>query len=251
MRAGIILANRGELCGPFGFSLTPTARHSEARVLQHRLLLSRSLRTPPERFVTQRQVHGAGIGYIGGPGRLALPAAPQRWRSIRHRFARESDILISRRRGFSLLLSVADCCPLLILAPVQGAVAAVHSGWRGCVAGAPAAAVAALGERYGAAPASLRAWVGPCAGFDAPTYEVGQEVYDALPHQRGCFSAAGRPGHYFLDLGRVVTQQLLAAGVTPRRITAVALDTISDRRFHSHRREAGDSGRMAAWITLE
>ncbi|MFW6215835.1 MAG: polyphenol oxidase family protein [Alkalispirochaetaceae bacterium] len=248
--AGLVLANRGTLCGPFGFSLTPTSRHDLSTVARHRQLLAQTIGCPPERLVPQRQVHGTEVSYGEHPGAGAPGPVPARWRALRHPFAGESDLLVTERRGHALLLSVADCCPLILWSPVGRAVAAAHCGWRGCAAGAVKSAVEAMEGEFGVRAAGLRAWVGPCAGFDSRSYEVGTEVYRALSGYGGCFTRSERSGHYYLNLGRLVVAALESVGVPTGSIETVALDTIGDRRFHSYRRDGADSGRMAAWVML-
>ncbi len=61
------------------------------------------------------------------------------------------DITLSRTPGVACGVRSADCVPVLVADRRSGAVAAIHSGWRGTVAGAAAAGVAALRELIGAA----------------------------------------------------------------------------------------------------
>jgi copper oxidase (laccase) domain-containing protein len=96
---------------------------------------------------------------------------------------------------------------------------------------------------------NIIAWLGPAIA--AQSYEVGDEVRDAfLAHTPTAASAfaATRPGHWLGDLYELARQRLRAAGVT--RISGGSLDTFTDSRLHSHRRDGASSGRMAslAWI---
>jgi hypothetical protein len=240
--AGVVLANRNPELGSFGFAVTPSPRHSAAVVALHRRKLARALGIPPESLVLQRQVHGTDVT----TGEAQLP--PVRWRSLNHRDLPESDLLISDRPGRALVLSVADCCPVLLFDPVRAAVAAVHAGWRGTAAGAADTAVRALSRRYGVRPGSLRAWVGPCAG--GASYEVGPEVVEAFRGYPDALRPSSREGHALLDLSLVNRKSLVQAGIPPSSIEVADFDTIADRRFHSYRRDGKDSGRMAAWILM-
>lgn len=143
----------------------------------------------------------------------------------------------------------ADCVPIVLGA--QGAVAAVHAGWRGLAAGVLEEGVRALrevsgqrsgevsGQRSEVRPAETVAVVGPCAG--ACCYEVGEEVHEA-------FDGKGRRGERMLDLRRIAHERLLDAGVD--RVEHVQACTICDERFFSHRREGTAAGRQAAiaWL---
>ena len=129
----------------------------------------------------------------------------------------------------------ADCLPIALGS--DGAVAIVHAGWRGLAAGVLEEGVRALRELGG--EGSVRAVIGPGAG--ACCYEVGPEVHAAF----------GRTSEHarHLDLRAIARERLRAAGV--RDVHDVALCTICDERFFSHRREGARAGRQAgiAWLS--
>src|SRR5690606_10610606 len=60
----------------------------------------------------------------------------------------KADALITDRPEVTLLLRFADCVPILLYDPVRPAVGLVHAGWRGTLARAATAAVAAMAARY-------------------------------------------------------------------------------------------------------
>lgn len=149
------------------------------------------------------------------------------------------------RAGVVLAVLTADCVPI-VLTQCQGReLAVLHAGWRGLAAGIIEAGIA----RFAAAPATLRAWIGPAICADC--YEVGAEVRSALlahaPALASVF-AATRPGHFRLDLSAATRLLLARAGVSgiyggdhcTRHEAA---------RWYSHRRD-GTTGRMAtlAWL---
>ena len=114
--------------------------------------------------------------------------------------------------------------PILLAAP--GAVGAAHAGWRGSAKNVAAEAVRAL-EAVGAAPSTLRAWIGPSIG--ACCYEVGGEVAAQFA---GDFVRAGCGGRFRLDLRAVNVAQLQAAGV------AASADLRPPRLHEVRRRDA-------------
>jgi len=107
-------------------------------------------------------------------------------------------------------VKTADCIPLLLVDPGHRAVAAVHAGWRGTVAGIAQSAVAALGAHFGSLAGDLRAAIGPAIGKCC--YEVGAEVAAQF----------GMDGRAHIDLAETVRRQLEAAGVGGQRITCPA-----------------------------
>jgi YfiH family protein len=137
--------------------------------------------------------------------------------------------------GVGAMVLVADCLPVVLGA--EGAVAALHAGWRGLAAGVLEEGVRALRELGG--EGEIGAVIGPCAG--PCCYEVGEEVHAA-------FGGAHRHGRN-LDLRALARDRLARAGVGT--IEDVARCTICEERFFSHRREGSLAGRQAgvAWLS--
>jgi polyphenol oxidase len=153
----------------------------------------------------------------------------------------ECDSLATDRPGVALVIQTADCVPILLAAP--GAVGAAHAGWRGSAQNVAASAVAAL-ERLGAAPATLRAWLGPSIG--PCCYEVGGEVAAQFA---GDFVRAGCSSGYRLDLRAVNVAQLEAEGVPRASISVHPICTkCGGEGFASYRRDGAKAGRMIALV---
>ncbi len=180
------------------------------------------------------QVHGAAVAVVG-PGPFADSC--------------QADALVTAEAGRVLSVRTADCCPVLLATADGRAVAAVHAGWRGAVAGVAGAAVAAVCRAAGATPDAVVAAVGPC--ISPAAFEVGPEVLAAFAGRFGDgvvrHDGPGGKGH--ADLPGAVFRSLVAAGVSPGRIDTT--DRCSVRHadeFFSHRRDRGVTGRMAAVI---
>jgi len=151
------------------------------------------------------------------------------------------DALVTRLTGVGLVVQTADCVPVLLAA--DGAIGAVHAGWRGAAAGVVGAALEAFlpfaGDRV-----SVRAWLGPAIG--ACCYEVGPEVASRFPEE---FSRPSDGGKFLLDLPGFVRRQLLDAGVAPENFSAGAGCTkCGGERFASYRRDRENAGRMIALV---
>lgn len=141
--------------------------------------------------------------------------------------------------GARLCVTIADCIPIYLVAPRQGAVALLHSGWRGTAAGILARGVELLVARTGARAPELVMHCG--VGICGACYEVGREVMD------GCGAAAAGPGPWHLDLRERLAEQGSALGIG--EITVSGWCSAHDReQFYSHRASAGCDGRMVAYL---
>lgn len=184
------------------------------------------------------QVHGCTVVAARDAARERVPA----------------DAITSARGGHAILIRIADCVPVLLACPRTGAVAAVHAGWRGVVAGIVPAAIDAL-RALGCAPNELLAAVGP--SISVRHFEIGPEVAEELVRADlgacvaapGVYGIAGREAKHHADLVLGVRLQLERAGVERANIDADPPCTYADRaRFHSFRRDGARSGRLAALI---
>jgi YfiH family protein len=149
-----------------------------------------------------------------------------------------------------LSVKYADCVPILLASTDGRAVAAVHSGWRGLVAGVVPASVRHMEQIAGAPASTFVAAIGPCIGFDA--FEVGPEVIEAFQKLMGANAPLrpGRPGKGHVDLRKATYLQLRAAGLSGDNIDTTDLCTCANpAEFYSHRRDGAATGRIAAIIS--
>jgi hypothetical protein len=160
-----------------------------------------------------------------------------------------ADALVTDDPDRIISVKYADCVPILLASPGARAVAAVHAGWRGIVAGVLPAAVARLASLAHTAPSALVAAIGPCIARDA--FEVGPEVLDAFVKTIGPDAPLRRAdtGKGFIDLREAVRRQLVSAGLRPDQVDTTDQCTFANRaEFFSHRRDGPATGRMAALI---
>ncbi len=175
------------------------------------------------RLATLHQVHSAEC--VAGAGRSGVLGA--------------GDALLENTPGAVVAVKTADCIPLLLVDPHHRAVAAVHAGWRGAVAGIAQRAVAALGAQFGSRAGDLHAAIGPAIGNCC--YEVGPEVAAQF----------GVDGRAHIDLVEEVRRQLKAAGVDGRRIYVSGLCTkCRADEFHSFRRDGAAAGRLYSFAGI-
>ena len=158
---------------------------------------------------------------------------------------REGDALVTNQTGLSIGVRTADCVPLLLLDCKNRAVAAVHAGWRGTVAGIVQRALEKLSQDFRTIPSDVYAAIGPC--IRECCYDVGEDVAKQFapifpewdPHT---------PVRK-LDLAEANRRQMQAAGVKAELIFDSCLCTSCDAaQFFSYRREPENPGRLLASI---
>jgi purine-nucleoside/S-methyl-5'-thioadenosine phosphorylase / adenosine deaminase len=179
--------------------------------------LRRELRAGGPRLATASQVHGAHV--------LVHEPVWEGW--LR---ADCADGHVAGERGTAVAVTVADCVPVFLAHP-SGAIALLHSGWRGTAAHIVERGIDAL-VQLGLPAAELRLHAGPA--ICGKCYEVSADVYAQLT---GTDPGAPRT----IDLRALIADHARARGV--RHITISPMCTrCNNDRFFSHR--AGDTGRQ-------
>lgn len=197
------------------------SQDSSASISERWSALRKALGTAdtPARLATASQVHGKRIilHVPGWAGWLRSDSA---------------DGHAAMQRGTAVAVTVADCVPVFV-AHESGAIALLHSGWRGTVARIVEEGVALL-VAHGLSAADLHVHLGPA--ICGSCYEVSADVYAQLTGRR-----VERPTT--VDLRALITAHLRAVGV--RHVSTSPLCTrCNNDRFFSHR--AGDEGRQVS-----
>lgn len=200
--------------------------------------------------VQMHQVHGDRIAIVDSPG-------------LTRQELDGYDALITALPGVAIGARTADCVPVLLYDPINKVVAAVHSGWKGTVLRISARALEKMNLEFGTLPENVRAAIGPCIGPES--FQVGPEVVVQ-------FAAAGFPadpygpvsivrdcgpkvpgtmrGGLHIDLWEANRMVLEQAGIRASNITLAGIDTYTDVRFFSARREGPSCGRTVNCISL-
>jgi len=272
-------ASRGPAAGlNLGFIETD----SRARVKKNRQQFFHELGTGRFSLAELRQIHSATVYQVVRSARGKLDYRPAGYSSSRaaRNGIPQGDALLTQEPGITLSVRAADCMPVLLADPRRRAVAAVHAGWRGALAGIVEITVGEMVRVFGSHPGDLVAAIGP--SIRACCYQVGDEVvsafsgrypkgedfFRAAPHDRVEEEIARRyplllltkkpPGHgldavptMHLDLVAVVADQLTRAGVKPSQIHVAEFCTACRTDiFFSHRKEGSGTGRMMAVIGI-
>jgi YfiH family protein len=168
------------------------------------------------------------------------------------RFEGGWDALITNQPGVTVVVRTADCVPVLVYDRRRKAVAAIHAGWRGALAGIVPKTIQAMVSRFAIQVCDLRMSIGPSAG--PCCYEVDQAVLEPLRrgwHDWPALLHDDRGAKARLDLKALVRRQSVEAGIPPERITVVNVCTICHPAlFYSYRREGRVNGTMLSGIAL-
>ncbi|AEV17170.1 MAG: peptidoglycan editing factor PgeF [Thermus sp.] len=215
--------------GPFAsLNLSPATGDDPERVAENQRRVLEAFGHPP--VAALKQVHGTQVHRVTGPGT---------W---------EGDGLLTQTPGLLLRVGVADCYPVLLYHP-QGAVAALHAGWRGVVGGILPRALELLAG-LGLDPQEAHLALGP--GIGGCCYQVGEEVAARFA-EAGLSTFAQdpkAPGRYLLDLEGALLLQAQRWGIPRERIHRVGLCTRCTPTLFSHRRDRGRTGRMWGLVML-
>lgn len=226
-RFGVVagITGRGEAEAPFDLGLSTSAPVGEV-MARWRAFRADIPECPAQ--VIAHQVHG---------DRILWHADRMAGLTIRD----DADGHATAVRGLLLLVTVADCVPVYLVAPQTGTIALLHAGWRGTAAGILARGVDLLRERSGEAPDQLVMHVG--VAISGPCYEVGAEVMAGVgePHPG--------PGPWHLDLREVLTRQAAELGLREVTRSGRCSGREADA-FFSHRRSGGQDGRMVAYLGI-
>lgn len=211
-----------------------------AAVLENRRRAARTLGVPVEKLYYLSQLHGTAARLLRGD---------EGWDEV---LRSTGDITVSRTPGVACGVRSADCVTVLLGDVASGAVAAIHSGWKGTVLDAVGAGVRALREALGSpAQAEIVAAVGP--HIEGCCFEVGDDVAAQLA---ACSSLGERAvirggAKARVDLRRIIHAQLEAAGIAAGAIDDVPGCTVCDRaRFFSYRRDGQVGGRLLSAIAV-
>ncbi len=195
--------------------------------------------------VQPHQTHSVNVAYVDRP-------------DLTREDLEGVDALVTDLPGVAIGVRTADCVPVLLFDPVHKAVGAAHSGWRGTVNMIVKKTVLEMCRLFGSHPEDIRAVIGPGIGIDS--FQVGDDValvfkesgfpIDRVWSFRGARKEGTMEGGHHIDLKECVRFSLTECGVLQGNITVSDIDTYTDKRFYSARREGASCGRNINAIIL-
>lgn len=183
-----------------------------------------------------RQVHSNNIAHVNGNGNGDV------------NFYDETDGLIGGH-GDVLVIKSADCLPVIVYDKVNARIAAVHSGWKGTANSIIKDAIQKM-MILGSRAEDLKIYVGP--HIQKTSFEVMDDVKNVFEKNFKYKDIILKKDeeHYLIDLGRVVSLDAISMGVKEENIYVSSLDTVTDKRFHSYRRDKKDYGLMYTLVCI-
>ncbi len=213
--------------GPFeSMNLALHVGDYEGSVKANRAKLAGEIGLPTEKIFYMNQVHGNQIAIIDEKSDSNIPVV--------------ADGLYTELRNVALVTLVADCSPLLISS--DKAIAAVHVGRRGLVAGAVEAIIETFGE-HGISNEELKAEIGPA--ICRSCYQVDIDSYRSVVSSEP--EAGSDENSRCVDISAGISAKLRRFGVIHRTSNICVSHT---PRYFSFRRD-GVTGRQAGviWMT--
>ncbi len=152
------------------------------------------------------------------------------------------DGVVTQLEGAAILVSTADCFPVIFYAPDVNAYGLSHAGWRGLQAGIISNTIKALSKEFHADPQKLHIVVGP--GIGACCYIVPNPIQRNLPNWRN-FLKPLDGSFVSIDLRGFLSAQLLDGDVLRKNMDYFpGCNSCDSERFFSYRREGQRSGRF-------
>jgi YfiH family protein len=182
-------------------------------------------------FASVKQVHGDEIVHCTNAG-LDLMTA---------------DGIHSNLSKVALAVKTADCIPILGFHKKKFHSLSIHAGWRGVANQITKKSILKLSSQL-----NVREW----KIFIGPHIQK-----DSFLVQEDCLKLLAESTHlnienwsekldsgWLIDLNVLLLDQLISSGIERDQITWLNLDTKSDLRFHSYRRDRELSGRQISFI---
>lgn len=171
------------------------------------------------------------------------------------------DGLVTDKPNINLMLTFADCTPILLYDPINKAIANVHSGWRGTIQKIGPKAVEKMVKEFGTNPKNVIACIGP--SIAKCHFEVEEDVKnifekafsylnrncDIIERQKELVDGKVK---YHIDTNLVNRLILQEVGVLPANIIESGICTVCNSNIiHSYRADGKKSGRNVAILGLK
>jgi len=213
---------------PYYFNLSPNVNDNIEKVMENRRAFFSNIGFNENEIAYQYQIHSDIITVTDSAGNCG-----------------DSDALITSGKNLLLVLTIADCTPILIYDFKNQVIAAVHSGWRGAENKILKKTLLRMNELFNTKGEDLIVYLGP--SVSQINYEVSEDV-------AGLFNKKylqNYNGRLLLDVASVNYDILIDFHVKKNNIQKSVLCTYQMKALlHSYRRDGNKSGRSLAVIGM-
>ncbi|MCX6703012.1 MAG: peptidoglycan editing factor PgeF [Candidatus Wolfebacteria bacterium] len=159
---------------------------------------------------------------------------------------RETDGLITNIKNSYLMITGADCFPVMFWDENAGIIGAVHAGWRGIIKEIIPKMINKFTKDFDSDLSGIKVWVGP--GIKSHHYPIDEERI-ALFSKNHKNNIITKDGKAFLDLTGVILDQLQKARIPEKNIEIHPDCTFCEEdKYFSHRRDKSEPIEANAFI---
>lgn len=161
----------------------------------------------------------------------------------------EADAHFTDKKQLALMISTADCLPIMLYCTETNRVAAIHAGWKGVENKIVIKTLEKL-IQTGSQNKKFIFWIGPHIMQDS--FEVNEDVYQMLLNSSYSANISYQKGNkFFVNLLQIVESQIIhILGYKPE-IHLVRIDTKTSTEFNSHRLNPNSKARNLSFICLK
>ncbi|HSL89023.1 MAG TPA: peptidoglycan editing factor PgeF [Ignavibacteriaceae bacterium] len=213
---------------PYYFNLSPNVNDDNKKVTENRRAFFNILRFNENEIAYQYQIHSDIVTVTDSAGNCG-----------------DSDALITSKKNLLLVLTIADCTPVLIYDIKNQVIAAVHSGWRGAENKILKKTLLRMNELFNTKGEDLMVYLGP--SVSQINYEVSEDVSKRFKKKY----LQNYNGGLLLDVANANYDMLIDFHVKINNIQKSVLCTYQMKGLlHSYRRDGNKSGRSLAVIGM-
>lgn len=162
----------------------------------------------------------------------------------------EGDAIITNEKNTIIGVFTADCVPIILVDEKAGAIAAIHSGWRGTFESITLKTIKKMINEFNTEVENIKAYIGP--HIRKCCYEVSEDLKkDFLSKKRTIKKEELFNGNN-LNLEACIIDDLKKAGIIEDNINSINLCTYCSEeiKLHSYRKSQGSYGRMFSFVML-
>ena len=173
----------------------------------------------------------------------------------------EVDGLITNKNNINLVLTYADCTPIILYDPIKKVIGNIHSGWKGTVKKIGQIAVLKMIKDFNCNPKDIIACFGPNIGkchFEVKedvknifekTFSYINSCCDIITKKEDCENSEIK---YLIDTNRINRLLLKEVGLEDRNIIDSKICTVcNSKMLHSYRVDKENAGRNIFLIGMK